>query len=334
MAAGSAALALGAACTTFGLGNTEPADAGPAPDTSIGPDPSACTAGSLPAPIDCGAGCAPEQLFDPLDTAVVSANSLYYVRNSVLYQDPDISTGLITKLGTSAIEGKALKMAVDDEYVYVSTDMAHARVSKRTALKEPAASGGDLHPLVLGNKVYFQLQPQLVLQWRKDGVDSPQSQAVVGADALAVDGDAAYWIGLNGGIDHVIVGPFGSPKAHGVVKAPVLGFAVAGGYAYVAEKDGTSTASTIARFSLESGERKVLIMEPGAIVSLDVHAGRLYWVARRQAEGTRVFASSDLCGGSSRVHANQLAPIVTLSFGTNYVYAAGVGPGPLYRIKN
>jgi len=79
------------------------------------------------------------------------------------------------------------------------------------------------------------------------------------------------WIGTNTSGQHVILGPFPKTEEHGVVKLPVLGFAVKDGFAYVAETKDKLGASSISRFSLrEERERTELVVEGFGIESLQV----------------------------------------------------------------
>jgi hypothetical protein len=337
--AGALAFALGAGCTTFGGGAADP-DAGPAPDAPADTR-AACSAPAAPATVPAAcADCTAQRLFEasPVDHAVVAGTTIYVMRQKSLQVSTDIENGTFQKVTTAGIQGSPIRMAVDDAYVYVSTTEQHVRVEKGggglpEALPLVGPDAGSVH---FGAESFYRLQPMLVTRTPKDGgVKAGTSLPVQNAERLALDGDRAYWIGLTSANERIILGPFPELTKHGVIAAPVLGFAVDNAFAYVAEDDGdVSGRSTIARFSLASGERTALLTEPGTIESLSVHEGRLYWIAARpQTEGGRVFASSDLCGGGPRVHAKGLEEISALSFTATSVYAAGAKTGPVFRLK-
>ena len=337
-------LVLAPACTSF---NSEPlaADAVPdaAPDAAPDSAPDAgavlCTLPEARAgeATTCAGDCTAKPLYEQVmaEQAVVAGLGVYIVKQQSVLFSNNVYTGTFTKLDDGpALMGAPTQIAVDAEYVYASTSAAHVRVPVGGGMIVPLVlENFDASPLVFGTKAFFQRQPTRVLRALKDGTTS-ESTTAIEPEALAVDGDAAYWIGKNSASEHVMLGPFPSVKQVAPVTSPVLGFAVRAGAAYVAEF-GTKGGSRISRIALRDGARAALVDEPGKIESLTFDGEKLYWVALRfPAAGTRVLVSLEPCAGEVTVLATELQPLAALSFnGENAFATATTRLGPIYRMR-
>ncbi|CAN5925662.1 hypothetical protein BH11MYX4_BH11MYX4_08920 [soil metagenome] len=339
---GVAMLVVAAACTSFG------ADDAPAPDAS-GPETSqgdarapACTIPSPAPPITSCSDCAATPLFttEKAQLAIVAGTTIYSVRAGELRANPNIETGAFTHLDEGPqIKGTPTAMAVDDKYVYVSTTEGHVRVPRAGGVVTPLPlfhQDPVARPVLVGTTFFYELQPQRVVRSPKAGdPDAGTELTVTPTAALAVDGDVAYWIGTSSASEQVIQGAFPDLTGHGAVNAKVLGFVVKDQLAYVAEPSTAGIGSVISRIDLGDSARARLTDEPGKIESFHVSGHRLYWVALRlPSDGSRVFASIDLCGGPTTLHAKELLPLrSTVSFDASYAYAAGAAAEAIYRMK-
>ncbi|HSO33454.1 MAG TPA: hypothetical protein VLT33_13060 [Labilithrix sp.] len=339
---GLAMLLVAAACTSFGADDASAAEAGP--ETSQGDARAAACAIPTPAPpITTCSDCAATPLFttEKAQLAIVAGTTIYSVRAGELRANPNIETGTFTHLDEGpAINGDPTAMAVDDAYVYVSTTKGHVRVPRAGGVVAPLPlfhpDPSVARPVLVGTTFFYELQPERVVRSPKAGdPDAGTEVTVTPTSALAVDGDVAYWIGTSSASEQVIQGPFPDLTGHGTVSSKVLGFVVKDQLAYVAEPSTTGIGSVISRIDLGDSARARLTDEPGKVESFHVSGHRLYWIALRlPADGSRVFASVDLCGGPTTLHAKELMPLrSTVSFDASYAYAAGAAAEAIYRMK-
>jgi hypothetical protein len=339
LAACAASLVVGAACSSFGGDELPDVDAA-GPEAAPSEGGPLCSPPPRQAPLECLGDCVARSLFgdQAAEQAFVSGNAAYIVKQQTVQVSTDLDTGVFAQLDQGpAIKGDARRMDVDEKHVYVSTTLEHVRVAIGGGTKDPMPLfEGDLSPVFWGRSVLYQLQPTHVIRSPKSGSAAGVAKKidVLPTEALAVDGDTAYWVGVNSAGEHAIQGPFPDAVQRALVKAPVRGFVVKDELAYVAEVGTTEASSVISRLGLRDGKRLLLVDEPGKIESLSLHGGKLYWVARRvPTEGDRVLVTVDPCNGAATVLATSLPPLAQLSFAGQYAYAASLGPGPIYRTR-
>ncbi len=345
-------LAAIAACTKFGTDENAPSDAGSeaAPDaTPVTPGP--CT--PLPPSSDPGAACVdcvPVALYDKgrtvFSAVIVSDQSLYAMSAGTLFATTQLDTVPPAKLepGITTADTTIEAMGLDAKNVYVTTNRTVYQGARGggTAASEvlpvpfapPAAN-----PLYFGRTLLFQLQPMKILSAPLGASgDGGSSVSVSTTAGLAIDGDTAYWLGQNAIGEEIVLGPFPSLDQQASVAANVLGFAVKGDLAFVAEPAKTNPkAGVISRVSLGAGGRGMrfpLANEPGVIESVHASGNRVYWVSRRPPLGDRVFVSVDACGGVPTVHATGFDRLArNLSFAGDFAFFVPKDGGAIYRMK-
>ena len=337
--AGGAALLATVACAKFAT-DADPVDAGAlsAPDAAPAP-PVLCM--PLPPSSDPGAvcqSCTPEPLFNSTlcDAVIASENKLYAMAGGKVLGTgtDDIKKSLLQPLdGDNVIGGRVLGMGLDAENVYVATDSTIQRIARSgsspTAVlpKSPFVPPGAA-PVSFGRTLFVQLQAGLVLTAPFAGpADAVQSLSVSPTVGLALDGDAAYWLGKSIGGQPAVLGPFPRADEQTLVREVVRGFAVQGAFAFVAEAAADDRQTVISRITLRTGgggSRVVLANEPGVVESVHASGGRVYWVSRRApGQGDLVFVSVDECGGVPAVTAADLPLLgknLSLSFAGEWAY--------------
>jgi len=326
------------ACTKFAT-DADPADAGAPTDRTPAPAPSGACVPPAPSS-DPGAvcqSCTPEPLFKSTmaDAVIVSENKLYAMAVGKILGTgtEDVKKSLLQPLdGDNVIVGKVLGMGVDAENVFVTTDSTIQRIARSGSSpiavlpKAPFVAPGTA-PVAFGSTLFVQLQAGLVLTAPFAGpADAVQSLPVSATGGLALDGDAAYWLGKSVGGQPAVLGPFPRADEQAPVSAMVRGFAVQGAFAFVAEAAVNDRESVISRITLRSGgggSRVVLANEPGRVQSVHASGGRVYWVSRRApGQGDLAFVSVDACGGVPVVSAADLPPLLNtnLSFAGEWAY--------------
>src|SRR4051794_40050303 len=185
LAAAAASVVLGAACSSFGSAADVPPTVDAATDVAVVEGTAACTAPSAPvsAAVACVGSCAVETLFggQTMDDAVVTGKTIFTMGGKTLGWSRDIDSVAIEKFTPAGVgDGVAKHMAVDDDYVYVSTDTMHVRVSRAKMEVETLPLLGG-HPIYIGKSAFFQLQVGLVVRSPKDGSEAGQSSVKVAA---------------------------------------------------------------------------------------------------------------------------------------------------------
>lgn len=333
------------ACTKFGT--DDPPDAATdAPVIDRAP-PGLCV---LPPPsADPGAcaDCMPVERFasSAVEAAIVEASVLYTMTSGLLYATDNIATGALVKISTGlSVPGAILRMGLDARNVYLSTATAIYRVPRTGGAAEailPASfTAPGTAPVLFGSKFFFQLQSTSVVREPMDvamgGAQTVKTNQTSGL--FASDGDTAYWLGTTSAATPVLLGPFPGLYEQSTADRKVLGLAVKGELAFIAEPAPSGVGSVISRIELEAkggGARAVLANEPGVVESVHVADGRVYWISRRSlAAGTRVLVSIDFCGGAPRVTSTDLPPLPSnLSFAGDHAYGVSLKAGAVYELK-
>lgn len=348
--AGLAALGVAAACTTFGT------DDGAAPDASTdaanetGPVAPALCVPPAPSlePVTTCTDCTPVPLFlgKACDAVIVGDGQLYAMSGGVLHRTTNIEASPLEPVNASTmLAGVFLGMGIDAQNVYVTTDITLHRIARSsgaaTAGLPPGFEAPLASPVLYGKTVVVQRQAMRVLSAPLSGDGGTgDSQTVNPTSGIANDGDTAYWLGQSSAGAAVMLGPFPKTDEQIALPRPVVGFAVAGDLAFLAEEDAASGTTTISRIALKrggGGSRAVLAIEQGKVESVHAHDGQVYWVVRRRQDaGIRALIGIDACGGVPVMRATELPAVRNgLSFSGNWAYfVSTVQPsGPIYRMK-